>query len=297
MAGGQSVRGAEGGMNTSDTTHLIDAISARVAQVPGVDAVVLGGSRGRGSASPDSDIDLGIYYSASQPFDLDRLRQTAAFFDDEHRSGILTQPGGWGKWVNGGGWLVVKGIHVDFLYRDLERVSTVIDECQAGRIQIDYHPGHPHAFPSPIYIGEVATCRILQDPHGLLSVLKARTVPYPDALRDAVLQTFFWEAAFSLAGARKGAARADTVYTAGCLFRSAECLLHSLFALNSAYWLNEKGAVALAEQFAIRPDNFQERISRAFQSLESSPAEVIASIDFMDQLIQETEKLLPTTVR
>lgn len=283
-------------MSTTNVSELIDHITSQVSTAPGVEAVVLGGSRGRGTASPDSDIDLGIYYAASHPFDLAALQQVATAIDDEHRSDILTRPGGWGKWVNGGGWLVVAGKHVDFLYRDLERVAAVIDDCHAGRIQVDYHAGHPHAFPSHIYMGEAATCRILRDPRGILAALKARTVPYPDALRDAVLRTFFWEAGFSLDGARKGAQRGDRVYTAGCLFRSAACLLHSLFAINGVYWLNEKGAAALAETFPLRPPRFLQRIQRAF-TLQEDPAGSLPAVDTLGELIHETAALLPTTAR
>ena len=42
-------------------------IADRLGQIDGVVAVVLGGSRARGTASPDSDIDLGIYYQPDQP--------------------------------------------------------------------------------------------------------------------------------------------------------------------------------------------------------------------------------------
>ena len=36
-----------------------------------------------------------------------------------------------------------------------------LEACQAGRIERVYQPGHPHAFVSIIYVGEVALCRVL----------------------------------------------------------------------------------------------------------------------------------------
>jgi predicted nucleotidyltransferase len=36
-------------------------VAARLIAVPGVAAVVLGGSCARGTATPDSDVDLGLY--------------------------------------------------------------------------------------------------------------------------------------------------------------------------------------------------------------------------------------------
>ena len=48
----------------------------RLADVRGVQAVVLGGSRVNGTATPDSDWDLGLYYRG--PLDLDPLRELVA---------------------------------------------------------------------------------------------------------------------------------------------------------------------------------------------------------------------------
>ena len=51
--------------------------------VPGLAALVLGGSRGRGTAGPHSDYDLGLYYEPEAPLDVaavgavDRWRRLA----------------------------------------------------------------------------------------------------------------------------------------------------------------------------------------------------------------------------
>ena len=89
-----------------------------------------------------------------------------------------------GRWINGGGWLTIGGTRVDLLYRDLMRVGEIINDCRDGSIEREYQPGHPHAFVSTIYMGEVVYCRLLWDPAGRLTELKKLTVPYPRALRD-----------------------------------------------------------------------------------------------------------------
>jgi len=45
---------------------------------------------------------------------------------------LVVPPGEWGKWVNGGGWLVIDGYHVDLILRDAERVKNVISEWRKG---------------------------------------------------------------------------------------------------------------------------------------------------------------------
>jgi predicted nucleotidyltransferase len=45
--------------------EVVGALATELAGVPGVAAVVLGGSRAAGTHRPDSDWDLGIYYRGS----------------------------------------------------------------------------------------------------------------------------------------------------------------------------------------------------------------------------------------
>ncbi|MCX4753938.1 hypothetical protein [Kitasatospora purpeofusca] len=67
---------------------IIEAMAGRLAGVPGVVGVVLGGSRARGEHTPGSD-----YYRSG--LDLDALRALAG-------PGVeVAGPGGWGPWVDG----------------------------------------------------------------------------------------------------------------------------------------------------------------------------------------------------
>lgn len=276
-----------------ETETLINAIASALKQVAGVSAVVLGGSRARGTQTATSDVDLGIYYHPDRPLDLVALNRVAAQFDDERRPQLLTPIGGWGPWINGGGWLTVRSVAVDFLYRDLSKVAAVIAACHQGQVEMVYQPGHPHGFVSSIYMGEVAVCRpVWEADRGELSALKARTTPYPAALKRALIDKFGWEIDFSLSIARKSIARGDVVYAAGCCFRAAACLLQTLFALNEQYWLNEKGAVALAETFTRRPVDFRRRIESAFALLAENGPAIAAGIDLLAGLRDELAPLL-----
>ncbi len=274
-----------------DIQTLIDDIVECISQVDGVAAIVLGGSRARDTHTPTSDVDLGIYYRPERALDLDALGRVAAEIDDEHRSDLLTPIGGWGPWINGGGWLTVRSVPVDFLYRDLSRVTAVVEACHAGQVDIVYQPGHPHGFVSAIYMAEIAVCQALWDPRGEVGALKAKTQPYPAALQTALIQKFAWEANFVLDTAKKGVQRADVTYVAGCCFRSVSCMLQVIFALNGQYWLNEKGAVALAESFPLRPPELRARIEEIFALLAADAQALEAALGILDDLVRDTALL------
>lgn len=271
---------------------LINTIVEKVKHIDGVNAIVLGGSRARGTHAPKSDIDLCIYYHPNHPLDLTALDRVAAELDDSHRTGLLTPIGGWGPWINGGGWLNIQSQAVDFLYRDLKKVETVIDECLAGQVDIVYQPGHPFGFVSAIYLAEIAVCQPLWEADGKLSALKKRVHPYPNALQKALIQKFTWEIDFSIKIAVKSIERKDVVYAVGCCFRSVACMLQVLFALNEEYWLNEKGALLIADKFPLRPNRLKERVESAFTLLSADGETIGKAIAILEELNQDVSVLL-----
>ncbi|MCC6170187.1 MAG: nucleotidyltransferase domain-containing protein, partial [Caldilineaceae bacterium] len=257
---------------TAAQAALLDRLVERLRRVDGIAAIVLGGSHAGGHALPTSDLDVGLYYQPNAPIDIAALAEAVSPLDDDPRPDLVTPLGGWGPWINGGGWLRIHARPVDLLYRDLDRVAQVCEACASGQVEVAYQPGHPHGFVSSIYAGEIAVCRPLWDPDGAVAALKARVLPYPPALQRALLDRFIWEMSFALETARKPAARGDVAYVAGCAFRCVACLMQVLFALNRQYLLNEKGAVLRADSLSLRPPRPAERIQVAFASL-AAPAE------------------------
>ncbi len=271
---------------------LLDELVNHISRVQGVQAIVLGGSRARGTHTATSDLDLGIYYDPEQPLDLVALNRLATAFDDQHRTNLLTPINGWGPWINGGGWLTVRDLPVDFLYRDLTHVANVIAAAQGGQVEMVYQPGHPHGFVSSIYMGEVALCRSLWDGQKRLAALKAQTVPYPVALKRALIERFAWEADFSLKNAHKAASRGDVTYVAGCCFRTVACVLQSLFAFNEQYWLNEKGALVLAATFPHSPPALRQQVETVFEHLAAKPEALTATLAQLKPVVQAVTHLV-----
>ncbi|MEX0272532.1 nucleotidyltransferase domain-containing protein [Leptolyngbyaceae cyanobacterium UHCC 1019] len=267
--------------------RFIPRVIDRLQSIEGIVAIALGGSRAQGNHTPKSDVDLGIYYQPENPPDLIALNHLASEVDDDHRTNLITPIGEWGKWMNGGGWLKVDGVPVDFLYRDVAQVNQVIHDCHTGQITIDYQPGHPHGFVSSIYMGEVALCLPLHDPNGILAALKAKTTLYPVSLKGATIDKFAWEISFSLFVAQKAVARGDVAYAAGCCFRSVACMNQVLFTLNETYLLNEKGAVALANRFALCPSDYQRQVESVFALLTPDATSIMEAIAILNRIEQE----------
>ena len=271
--------------------EIVDDLVRALAAIDGVRAVALGGSRTRGRARPESDVDLGIYYSETAPFEIGRIREVAQQRNDTPRP-VVTGFYEWGRWVNGGAWLTIRGQRVDLLYRSLEHLERTLAEAQAGRYEIDWAQQPPFGFFGPTYLGELAIAVPLHDPERRLAALKERATAYPEALRRSVIQDSLWSVEFGLrAFARKLAAAGDTYGTVGCLTRFAHRLVLALFALNRAHLLNDKTALAELEGFAVVPREFARRVQAVLASAGASPDRLAASVSAFDELFRETAAL------
>jgi hypothetical protein len=51
------------------------------------------------------------------PLAVEVLDRVVAEHDDRKQLGLVTAIGGWGPWINGGGWLRIDGARVDLLGR------------------------------------------------------------------------------------------------------------------------------------------------------------------------------------
>lgn len=254
---------------------LAHTIAARVAQVPGILAVSLGGSHARGNARPDSDLDLGLAYAAARPFDLAALNALCRELDDSGTASA-TPPGGWGPWVDGGSWLTVGGQRVDFIYRELGRVEGSVEDALAGRVSLHAQPGHPHGIHGHHYAAELATGVILHDPEGRLERLRTRLGDYPAPLSTALERHYGWQPGFWLDGAQKGLKRGDVHYAQGCLYQAVMALVQTLCARKRAWLLNEKGAASLAGALPGAPPNFETRVNAALSALDVAAVRALA---------------------
>jgi hypothetical protein len=217
---------------------LVQALAADLAGVPGVAAVVLGGSRARGAGRPDSDWDLGVYYrGGSRALDPRDIRALG-------HPGYVSELSAWGPVVNGGAWLTVGQLAADVLYRDLDTVQRWIAEAEHGRFEVLMQHGYVVGAPTYIPVGELALCRPISG-----------AVPrpaFPPALAEAAAARWRGRAGVSLMFATDHARFGDVVCCAGMLADAVLSEAHARLAARREWALNEKGLVRRAGLDAVQ---------------------------------------------
>jgi Domain of unknown function (DUF4037)/Nucleotidyltransferase domain len=269
-----------------DPINFVQEIVEQLIAVRGMKAVVLGGSRAIGAQEPDSDIDLGLCYNENSLLDIAHIRQIASALNDDPKI-YMTGLGEWGRWVNGGAWLTIRGRRVDFLYKNLDFMSGIIDDCYRGKIELDYYQQPPYGYYSYIYCAEIQQSIILHDPEGALQTLQARVTGYPQPLKQTIINTFTWDAQFTLDNAKKSAKRGDVYVVSGCMTRIASDLVQTLYALNETFFLSHKRLKRDVEQFEIRPERFAERIERLLGWVGWEIKELIQALSALEVLVDE----------
>lgn len=247
------------------------ALAARLAAVRGIVGVTLGGSRGRGEGRPDSDTDLGLYYRGE--IDTDALGALVREIAGEHAE--VTPHGGWGPWVDGGGWLRIDGAAVDLIYRDLDRVEACWQRVSEGENAFHMQTGHPLGVPDLAYPGELAMSRVLADSTGVLSRSRDTYQAYPPALAARMVEGL-WEAQFLLDGAAKVTGRGDPAYLGLLLSRSLLLAAHAVCARAGRWVTNEKGLVAVAAAQPGAPAGLAAAVDAVLGAVASDPAAAIA---------------------
>ncbi|MET4098029.1 hypothetical protein ABIB37_000266 [Agrococcus sp. UYP10] len=261
------------------------AMASDLARIDGVAGVVLGGSRVRGLARPDSDVDVGVYLSGA--VDEVAIAELADAWSDAPTD--WTPSGAWGPWVDGGAWLEVEGTAVDWIRRDLARVGAQWSRALRGEHAFHAQAGHPLGFLDVSYCGELALSRILADPDGELEGRRGEMQWMPDALA-AALAARTWEARFALDGAAKAAARGDAAFVALSIAHALLTAAHAIHGRDSAWATNEKGLIAAAARLPHAPAGFQARATEALALGDATPAALRDAVDRARALVDAVER-------
>lgn len=248
-------------MRTDD--DFVARIADRLAALPGVVAVSLGGSRAQGTHGPDSDWDFALYYR--DRFDPADLRAVGW-------PGEVSEVGAWGGVFNGGAWLTVDGRAVDVHYRDLTVVEHELTEARAGRFRWEPLAFHLAGIPSYLVMGELAVSRVLRG--------ELPTPEFPEAMRTVAPPIWRRQADLGLRYARSAyAPRGRVAETAGALATAAMQTAHAVLAARGEWVTNEKRLLecaglrevdAITTRLTPNPDVLREQIDRARQLFDSA---------------------------
>ncbi|MEU1980636.1 nucleotidyltransferase domain-containing protein [Nocardia sp. NPDC019395] len=249
-------------MNTDE--DFVARIAGRLAALPGVVAVTLGGSRAQGTHGPDSDWDFALYYR--DRFDPATLRAVGW-------KGEVTELGAWGGVFNGGAWLTIEGRAVDVHYRDLTVIEHELTEAEQGRFRWEPLAFHLAGIPAYLVVGELAVSRVLRG--------ELPRPEFPAAMREAAPPIWRRQADLTLRYARSAhAPRGRVTETAGALATAAMQTAHAILAARGEWVTNEK---RLLERAGLR------EIDTVITRLSSEPAALTGQIDAARQLFEAAD--------
>jgi hypothetical protein len=246
---------------SEDKQSILHNIVNDLSKIKELIAVVLGGSYAEGKASENSDLDIGIYYLQEDPFSISDIKAIATRYSINNNL-TVTDFYEWGPWVNGGAWIETSCGKVDFLYRNLEQVTSTIAKAKNGEWENHFEQQPPYGFSSIIYLGEIKICMPLYDPNGLLAPLKKEIHNYPVKLKETIIRQSLWSAEFAIWHAAYFFAKDEDLYnTAGCLTRAVKNIVTALFAINEIYPLGDKRAIDVLEKASQCPSNLKGKIN------------------------------------
>ena len=241
---------------------VVEHLAARLAAIPGVVAVTLGGSRAAGTAVEGSDWDFGLYYrDRLDPADVAALDWPGRVF----------APGGWGRIVNGGAWLTVGGTKVDLIYRDLDEVLRWTAAAEEGRFEIDREVGYVAGIATYVLAGELALGKVL-----------AGDLPrprFPPKLRQTAPVAWYRLAAGALRFAEVHARRQDAVASLANLCQAVLATAQGRLAAAGVWVLNEKRLVERAGLGGV-----QDKLCRPGRDLGGLVSDVRDSLEFADDV-------------
>ncbi len=245
-------------MTFSDTDQRFLATTAdRLAALPGVEAVALGGSRAEGAHRPDSDWDLAVYYRGREGcFDPTHLREIGW-------RGEVSEIGGWSEGVfNGGARLSVDGRAVDVHYRDLDVVEHELAEAERGRFRIEPLMFHLVGIPTYLVVAELALCRTL--------VGELPRPEYPEELRRNAPSLWRRFASATLSYAEHAhAPHGRVAQCAGLVAQAASQTAHAVLAGRGEWVTNDKALLSRANL---------EEVDLVVAGMTADPQELVAGV-------------------
>lgn len=195
---------------------------ARLAALPGVRAVSLGGSRASGLAAADADWDLHLWHDDG--FELDRVRALGLPGEVFDHGGPLGR----------GAWTRLDRLALDLHFRSVDDLARERGRAARGEFEVFRMPPHLVGVASSSILGEAAEAVLLAGELG-------RRPEYPEALRLAARDAWWADARAYLDYARAELAHEGRVAKClGSLAAAALATSHAVLAARGEWVTSEK---------------------------------------------------------
>ena len=201
-------------------------------------AISLTGAHAKGLADDISDIDFHVFID--EPKSQDEIIEIFREVADE---GTLYVPEDYNHPCYGGTIsFYYKGNEVGIITQYYSFINKRIEECLEGKFEIIPQLWTTNGFFTYVGLSEIHYMKPLYDPDGFVAGLKAKTNPYPEKLRSAIIDHFRWRAGtwpdnFHYDTAIK---RADIFYTSPIVIHTLLDMVQIIFAINRVYFCGDK---------------------------------------------------------
>lgn len=246
---------------------MISQLFAKLAALPEVEAIALGGSRAGTHFDEKSDYDVYLYCTA--PVEERVRREILVSYCSYMETGNHF-------WEYEDNCTLKNGIDIDILYRNLDSftadVADVVENCHArnGYTTCMWH--------------NLRTCMVLYDANGRLSAAKRRfDVPYPARLKQNILDQNWKLLRASMPAyelqIRKAVMRGDLVSVNHRVSAFLESYFDLLFALNEQTHPGEKRLIQLCREICpLLPEHFEENLNALFSHMFTAPEKAAGDI-------------------
>ena len=257
---------------------MVDKLFEDFSRFEQVESIALGGSRSGENYDEKSDYDVYIYCTSP--------------VSEEDRRVVLEKyctimEIGNHYWEYEDNCTLNNGIDIDIIYRSLdgfaEEISDVV-ECFRS------HNGY-----TTCMWHNLKNCKIIYDKNDrLLQTKKRFDVPYPDKLKDSIIERntklLYNSMPAYIHQIRKAVSRKDIVSVIHRTTAFLESYFDVIFALNKLTHPGEKRLIELCRQScSVLPGNFEENLDRLFDDLLNNPESTEHDID---EIVMELKKVI-----
>lgn len=225
-------------------------------------SISLAGSYAKGKADIHSDLDIFIYTEGILPYE--EREKIIRKIADSNSDIYITKNIDMERW-GGSIDFYYKEYKIETTLRNLNNLNEIVNESINGNIKVYPEFWTLGGYYNYICLSEIDFIKSLEDPYKIVSNLKERVKTYPEALKKAIINEFWWKSDFWLDNFHYISAikRKDIVYTSGVIQHTFHSIVQVLFALNEKYFHGDK------------------KIELQLNELSFCPKELVDNIEFL----------------